>query len=126
MHPSYFYYNDLRQFFLVSIKSRLPGNYLISTRKYYARPVDWQIYTGILLCTQEHRDGNKRTEITFESVGLLTTAASQVVATLIKLLDPTNEPSVRLNASKAILAALAPMAELGEFRSRLDALERAK
>ena len=64
-----------------------------------------------------------RTEITFESVGLLTTAASQAVATLIALLSESNEPSIRMNASKAILANLQGMAEFGELRARVDALE---
>ena len=65
-----------------------------------------------------------RCEITSESVGVLTQAACQASRTLLELLGSTNEPSIRLNASKAILAALGPMAELGELRSRLDALER--
>ena len=64
-----------------------------------------------------------RTEITFESVGLLTTAANKAAATLVSLLDANQEASIRLNASKAILAALAPMTEIGELRARIDALE---
>ena len=67
-----------------------------------------------------------RSEITSESVGILTQAASQASRTLLALLSSTNEPSIRLQASKAILAALGPISELAELRSRLDALERAK
>ncbi len=67
-----------------------------------------------------------RCEITCQSVGVLTQAACQASRTLLELLGSTNEPSIRLNASKAILAALGPMSELGELRSRLDALERVK
>lgn len=67
-----------------------------------------------------------RSEITSESVGLLTTAANKAATTLVSLLDASQEPSIRLNASKAILAALAPMTELGELRARIDALENSK
>jgi hypothetical protein len=67
-----------------------------------------------------------RSEITSQSVGRLTHAASQAAATLVSLLDASQEPNVRLNASKAILANLGPMAELGELRARIDALEKAK
>jgi hypothetical protein len=65
-----------------------------------------------------------RSLITNEAVGLITTAAARASATLTSLLDEANEPSVRLNASKAILNALAPLTELNELRSRLDELEK--
>jgi len=64
-----------------------------------------------------------RSEMTTLAVGKLSDAASQAVDTLRELLDPANEPSVRLNASKAILAALPTMTEFGELRSRIDAIE---
>ncbi len=64
-----------------------------------------------------------RTEITAEPVGRLTSGASQAVDTLVALLDVTSEPSIRLQASKAILAALSPLSELGELRARMDAIE---
>ena len=64
-----------------------------------------------------------RSEMTSQAVGELSAAASEAVATIRELLASTNEPSVRLNAAKAILNALGPMSELGELRSRLDALE---
>ena len=64
-----------------------------------------------------------RAEMTSAAVGELSAAASEAVACISELLASTNEPSVRLNAAKAILNALGPMSELGELRSRLDALE---
>ena len=64
-----------------------------------------------------------RSEITSGTVGTLTTAASQAASTLIELLDESQEPSIRLQASKAILAAVGPISELGELRARLDAIE---
>ena len=67
-----------------------------------------------------------RAEMTSQAVGELSAAASEAVATIRELLASTNEPSVRLNAAKAILNALGPMSELGELRSRLDALEQSR
>jgi len=58
------------------------------------------------------------------AVGRLTAAASEAVDTLRSLLDAANEPSVRLNAAKAILANLGPISEHGELRQRIDAIER--
>ena len=66
-----------------------------------------------------------RSEATFAAVGQLSVAASRAVSTLCELLDVTNEPSVRLNASKAILVALGPLTDQFEIRQRLDAVERA-
>ena len=65
-----------------------------------------------------------RSEVSAATVGTLTTAASQAASTLIELLDVSQEPSIRLQASKAILAAVGPISELGELRARLDAIER--
>ena len=64
-----------------------------------------------------------RSEMTSQAVGELSAAASEAVATIRELLASTNEPSVRLNAAKAILNALGPLSELGELRERLAALE---
>jgi hypothetical protein len=64
-----------------------------------------------------------RCEITAQAVGTLTTAASQAATTLVELLDATQEPSIRLQACKAILATVGPISELGELRRRLDELE---
>jgi hypothetical protein len=64
-----------------------------------------------------------RSEITREAVGVLTLGATKAASTLVSLLDEANEPSTRLNASKALLNALAPISELAELRARLDALE---
>ena len=74
----------------------------------------------------KQRVNELRSEVSAATVGRLTQAASTAADTLLALLDADFEPSIRLNASKAILAALGPMAELGELRSRLDALERSK
>ena len=67
-----------------------------------------------------------RSEITGQAVGRLTHAATFAADTLLALLSEDFEPSARLQAAKAILASLGPLAELSELRSRLDALERAK
>ena len=67
-----------------------------------------------------------RAEMTSQAVGELSAAASEAVATIRELLASTNEPSVRLNAAKAILNALGPLSELGELRSRLEALEQSR
>lgn len=64
-----------------------------------------------------------RSEVTYRAVGKLADSASLAVDTLRELLDATNEPSIRLNASKAILAALPTISEFCELRSRIDALE---
>lgn len=64
-----------------------------------------------------------RSEMTNAAVGELSAAASEAVATIRELLASTNEPSVRLNAAKAILNALGPLSELGELRERLSVLE---
>jgi hypothetical protein len=65
-----------------------------------------------------------RSEIAAATVGKLTRGAAQAADTLVELLDESNEPNTRLNASKAILANLAGVTELGELRRRLDALEK--
>lgn len=65
-----------------------------------------------------------RTEIASSAVGLLTDGATKAASTLVELLDESKEPNVRLNASKAILGALAGITELGELRARIDALEQ--
>ena len=64
-----------------------------------------------------------RTELTTEAVGKLTSAATEAVDTLRSLLNATNEPSVRLNAAKAILASLGPISEANELRARIDSIE---
>lgn len=64
-----------------------------------------------------------RSEITTQAVGKLADAASLAVATLRELLDASNDPPVRLNAAKAILAALPTMTEFGELRARIDLIE---
>lgn len=65
-----------------------------------------------------------RAEITSGAVGVLTTGASTAAATLVELLDVSQEPSIRLQACKAILATVAPITELGELRQRLDLIEK--
>lgn len=64
-----------------------------------------------------------RSDITSQAVGRLADTAALAVDTLRELLGAENEPGVRLNASKAILAALPTMTEFGELRARIDSLE---
>ncbi len=64
-----------------------------------------------------------RTQLTTEAVGKLTSAATQAVDTLMELLTSEHEPTVRLNASKAILTHLVPMAELHELKQRISDIE---
>ena len=71
-----------------------------------------------------YRVSELRSEVTSQAVGRLAAAASQAVDALVELLS-SEDSRDRLAAAKAILAALGPMSELGELRSRIDALERA-
>jgi hypothetical protein len=64
-----------------------------------------------------------RTEAVAGAVGRLSDMASRAVDTLGELLDASNDPPVRLNAAKAILGAVGPMAEFAELRARIDAIE---
>lgn len=64
-----------------------------------------------------------RTEAVVGAVGKLSEMAARAVDTLGELLDASNDPQIRLNASKAILATVAPMAEFAELRARIDAIE---
>jgi hypothetical protein len=64
-----------------------------------------------------------RTEAITAAVGRLSQAADLAVSTLVALLDKSNDAKDRLNASKAILAALVPLSEFGELRSRIEKLE---
>lgn len=64
-----------------------------------------------------------RTEAIAGAVGRITSAAAQAVDTLQALLAETYEPTVRLNAAKAILTHLGPISEHGELRQRVDSLE---
>ena len=65
-----------------------------------------------------------RSEVTAQAVGLLSIGAAQAAATLVELLNATNEPRDRLAAAKAILSSLLPMAEYAELRHRLDVIEK--
>jgi hypothetical protein len=67
-----------------------------------------------------------RSEIVSQAVGIITAGATQAAVTLQELLGPENEPSVRMNAAKAILLQLGPLSELGELRERIDRLEGSK
>ena len=67
-----------------------------------------------------------RSEVSSATVGILTAAASTAAATLLELMDSDFEPSIRMNAAKAILANVGAITELGELRARLDALERSR
>ena len=79
-----------------------------------------------LSCTSEFRSrvSEIRSQIVSQAVGIISDAATQAASTLQELLGPANEPNTRLNASKAILANLGPLSELGELRARLDRIER--
>lgn len=66
-----------------------------------------------------------RTEAITAAVGRLSAIVSRAVDTLAELLDASNDPKDRLNAAKAIMAAVTPMSELGELRQRIDAIEDA-
>ena len=70
------------------------------------------------------RVSSLRSAIAGEAVGKLNAAASTAVDTLLELTAQENEPKVRLDACKLILANLGPLTEHCELRSRLDALER--
>lgn len=76
--------------------------------------------------TFKQRVAEIRTEATSQAVGRLSAAASKAIDVLERLMLESNPPAVQLNAAKAILASLGPMAELGELRARIDALESAK
>lgn len=66
-----------------------------------------------------------RSEAIAGAVGRLSIGAAQAVDTLVSLMGLANEPSVRLNAAKAILGQLGPLTELCELRERIDRLEGA-
>ena len=67
-----------------------------------------------------------RSEATSAAVGRLADSASLAVDTLRSLLGSEFEPSIRLNAAKALLATLGPMSEAFEIRQRLDAVEQSE
>ena len=64
--------------------------------------------------------GQLRTAALDASVGAITSASTRAVNKLVELLD---DPQFGLQAAKALLANVSPLSELGELRSRLDALE---
>jgi hypothetical protein len=65
--------------------------------------------------------GQLRSAALDASVGAITSASTRAVNKLVELLADQQHG---LGAAKAILAHVAPLSELGELRSRLDALER--
>jgi hypothetical protein len=64
-----------------------------------------------------------RSEATDRAVGLLAEAAVEAVGVLRDSLS-SEKTADRIASAKAILAALGPMSELAELRSRLDEMER--
>lgn len=70
------------------------------------------------------RVASLRTEMTSAAVGELSAAACEAVQTLRQLLGDEFDASVRIQAAKAILGNLRPLAELSELRERIDELER--
>ena len=69
------------------------------------------------------RVGELRTEAVAGAVGKLSEATTKAAQVLVDLLDQTNDPAVRLNAAKAVLNHLLPLAEHAELRARIDDLE---
>ena len=69
------------------------------------------------------RVGELRTEAVTGAVGKLSEATQKAAQVLVDLLDQTNDPAVRLNAAKAVLNHLLPLAEHAEMRARIDDLE---
>lgn len=67
-----------------------------------------------------------RTAAVASAVGKLSRASARAVDTLVAMLAASNTPKDRMAASKAILAALLPLTEFAELRSRIDALEQNK
>lgn len=72
----------------------------------------------------KRRVSELRTESAQAAVGKLSDAASRAVETLVELLDKSEEPTTRLQASKAILSQNLRMAEQLELRQRLDDIEK--
>jgi hypothetical protein len=70
------------------------------------------------------RVADVRTKATDEAVGKLSAAAAKAVATLESLLDESQDPKDRLNAAKAILAALLPLQNHSDVLQRVRELER--
>ena len=65
-----------------------------------------------------------RSAATDAAIGSLTELATDAVAALGAVLrDQEAKPADRINAAKTALAMLAPLSELHELRSRLDAIE---
>lgn len=64
-----------------------------------------------------------RTEATQAAVGRLSESASLAVETLTDLLADDNDPGVRLQAAKAVLANVIAMGDHYDLRQRLDAIE---
>jgi HEAT repeat protein len=72
------------------------------------------------------RVASLRSEMTSSAVGKLSSAACEAVQTLRQLLGDDFDASVRIQAAKAILGNLRPLAELSELRERIDELERGR
>jgi len=58
-----------------------------------------------------------------QAVGTLSDAAVKAAKTLVELLGPDNEARDRLTAARLILSNLGPIAEHGELRARIAAIE---
>ena len=65
-----------------------------------------------------------RAAMTDAAVGELTAGAAEAVATLRELLGKEFDPSIRMNAAKALLTQLGPVSEANEIRQRLSELEQ--
>lgn len=67
-----------------------------------------------------------RSEAATRVVGQLSTAATAAVETLASLLAETNEPQIRLQASKAILTLSVPISQHFDLMQRLARVESRK
>ncbi|MBN8600545.1 MAG: hypothetical protein J0M26_05925 [Planctomycetes bacterium] len=65
-----------------------------------------------------------RSEALSGVVGELGVAAQEAVRALRDALGGASKPAEKIQAARAILSSLAPLSELCELRSRLDALEQ--
>ena len=109
--------------FFEALATSIASGETIKASAALAKCSDSQAYRICATTDFRSRVSEIRSEITSQAVGRLTQAATTAVATIVELLGPEHEPSVRLNASKAILLQLGPLTELGELRARLDRIE---
>ncbi len=88
--------------------------------------------TGIPLSTAYHTSSGEafkqrvlslRSEVTQQALGQMTDGLVTAVVTIKALMAETNEPKIRLDAAKAMLANHAALAGVAELRERIERLE---